>query len=268
MLLMQFLFPNDKINKMKTRKGISVESHIIKKSSKDLTILISGNCFNKICNDQRNFQSLATLLSYCTCLLAYQFTPNDKFQLCQMIKMYCCKNSKVLSVGDGFNDFTMLKEADLSIGIRSREILQVRNTCDIIVTQFSQIVDLILVHGTWNFWKIRYIANLSFYSNFIITIPIFLHQNTNEIGSSFYIETYGKFALDILVINVYKSNFYDKKIIMFEFGLELIRALADSIVLYFVIYKLNNVFDKDGFTAHSENFCIAIVYISFSIVPL
>ena len=289
MLLMQFLFPNDKINKMKTRKGISVESHIIKKSSKDLTILISGNCFNKICNDQRNFQSLATLLSYCTCLLAYQFTPNDKFQLCQMIKMYCCKNSKVLSVGDGFNDFTMLKEADLSIGIRSREILQVRNTCDIIVTQFSQIVDLILVHGTWNFWKIRFIANLSFYSNFIITIPIFLHQNTNEIGSSFYIETYGKFALDILVINlfviftfsfdvpvertlislninVYKSNFYNKKIIMFEFGLELIRALSDSIVLYFVIYKLNNVFDKDGFTAHSENFCNAIVYISFSIV--
>ena len=289
MLLMQFLFPNDKINKMKTRKGVSVDTQSIKHSSKDLTILLSGNCFNKICNDQRNFQSLATLLSYCSCLLAYQFTPNDKFVLCQMIKMYCSKNSKVLAVGDGFNDFTMLKEADLSIGIRSREILQVRNTCDVIVNNFSQIVDLILVHGTWNFWRVRNIALLSFYANFMITLPIFLHQNTNNIGSTFYIESYGKFALEILVINffilfifcfdipvertliflnvnVYKYNFYDKKIIILEFGLELIRALADSIILYFFIYKLDYVLGKNGETVELETFCGVMVYTSYVIV--
>ena len=81
MLLMQFLFPNEKINKMKTRKGVNVEAQSIKSSLKDLTILLSGNCFSRIVMDQRNFQSLATLLSYCTSLLAYQFTPNNKYTL-------------------------------------------------------------------------------------------------------------------------------------------------------------------------------------------
>lgn len=163
-LLMQFLFPNDKINKMKTRTGANVDVKSMKNgNSKDLTILISGNCFTRICNDQRNFQSLATLLSYCTSLLAYQFSPNNKFVLCQMIKNYCSKNSRLLAVGDGFNDFSMLREADLSIGILSREILQVRNTCDVIVSNFSQIVDLILVHGTWNYRKILKIGLIFIY---------------------------------------------------------------------------------------------------------
>ena len=287
MLLMQFLFPNDKINKMKTRKGVSVEAQI-KSSSKDLTILLSGGCFSRICADQRNFQSLATLLSYCTSLLAYQFTPNNKYVLCQMIRNYCSKNSKVLAVGDGFNDFTMLKEADLSIGIRSREILQVRNTCDVIVSRFSQIVNLIIVHGTWNFWRLMNIALLSFYANFIITLPMFIHQNSNPIGSCFFLFSPGILTLNILTINlfiifvfcfdqpvertllainnnVYKENFYDVKKIIFEFGLETIRGLADSLIIYFYFYK-NEPVNKQGENYDEELLGTSIFMTLYSVI--
>ena len=287
MLLMQFLFPNDKINKMKTRKGVSVEAQI-KSSSKDLTILLSGGCFSRICADQRNFQSLATLLSYCTSLLAYQFTPNNKYVLCQMIRNYCSKNSKVLAVGDGFNDFTMLKEADLSIGIRSREILQVRNTCDVIVSRFSQIVNLIIVHGTWNFWRLLNIALLSFYANFIITVPMFIHQNSNPIGSCFFLFSPGILTLNIITINlfiifvfcfdqpvertlltinnnIYKENFYDTKKIIFEFGLEIIRGLADSLIIYFYFYK-NDPVNKQGENADGEIFGISIFMTLYAVI--
>ena len=60
----------------------------------------------------------------------------------------------------------MLRETDLSVGILSREILQVRNTCDVIVSNFSQIVDLNLVHGTWNYKKVLKIELISFYLHF------------------------------------------------------------------------------------------------------
>ena len=289
MLLMQFLFPNDKINKMKTRKGVSVESNI-KSSSKDLTILLSGGCFSRICSDQRNFQSLATLLSYCTSLLAYQFTPNNKYILCQMIRQYCSKNSKVLAVGDGFNDFTMLKEADLSIGIRSREILQVRNTCDVIVSKFSQIVNLILLHGTWNFWRLINIALTSFYAHFIITLPTFIHQNSNPYGSCFFLFSPGMITLMILTINlfiilvfcfdqpvertllslnsnVYKENFYDSKKLILEFALDAIRGLADSLIIYFYFYKVDCI-NKEGETLDQEIFGVAIFCTLFSTVIL
>ncbi len=81
-------------------------------------------------------------------------------------KNYCSKNSRLLAVRDGFNGFSMLREADLSIGIISKEILQVRNACDALVSNFSQIEYLILVHETWNYKKILKIALLSFYLHF------------------------------------------------------------------------------------------------------
>ena len=256
-LLMQFLFPNDKINKMKTRTGANVDVKSMKNgNSKDLTILISGNCFTRICNDQRNFQSLATLLSYCTSLLAYQFSPNNKFVLCQMIKNYCSKNSQLLAVGDGFNDFSMLKEADLSIGILSREILQVRNTCDVIVNNFSQIVDLILVHGTWNYLKILKIGLVSFYLHFLLLFPKAIYLNDNLYGFCFYSENNLIFVLNVLIlnlfvlfmitfdlpieralitlnVNVYRENIYNSNSMIFKFGIELLKAFIDSIILFF-----------------------------------
>ena len=289
MLLMQFLFPNEKINKMKTRKGVNVEAQSIKSSLKDLTILLSGTCFSRIVKDQRNFQSLATLLSYCTSLLAYNFTPNNKYVLCQMIKKYVSKNSKVLAVGDGFNDFMMLKEADLSIGIRSREILQVRNTCDVIVSKFSQIIDLVLVHGTWSYRRLMNIAQLSFYANFVIIFPMFLHQNSNAIGSSFYFLHPLKISLDILIINlfiifvfcfdypvertlitlnsnVYRENFYDNVSIIFDFGLEFIRGGADSMILYYFFFALPIPVNKIGETCDQEVIANTLLYTSYLLI--
>ena len=257
-LLMQFLFPNDKINKMKTRTGANVDVKSMKAgNSKDLTILISGNCFTRICNDQRNYQSLATLLSYCTYLLAYQFSPNNKLVLCQMIKNYCSKNSRLLAAGDGFNDFSMLREADLSVGILSREILQVRNTCDVIVTNFSQIVDLILVHGTWNYKKILKIALLSFYMHFLLLIPKLFYLNENYNGFAFYDGKNLIFTLNVLVLNlfillmitfdvpvekalitlnlnVFKDNIYDNNKMILLFGVEALKSLIDSSLVYFI----------------------------------
>ena len=257
-LLMQFLFPNDKINKMKTRTGANVDVKSMKGgNSKDLTILISGNCFTRICNDQRNYQSLATLLSYCTYLLAYNFSPNNKLVLCQTIENYCSKNSRLLAAGDGFNDFSMLREADLSVGILSREILQVRNTCDVIVSNFSQIVDLILVHGTLNYKKILKISLLSFYFHFLLLIPKLLYLNDNYYGYCFYDEYNLIFILNVFLINLYillmitfdipveralitlntnvfKDNIYDNYSMIFKFGIEALKGFVDSSLIFFL----------------------------------
>ena len=291
-LLMQFLFPNDKINKMKTRTGANVDVKSMKSGgSKDLTILISGNCFTKICNDQRNFQSLATLLSFCTSLLAYQFSPNNKFVLCQMIKNYCSKNSRLLAVGDGFNDFSMLREADLSIGICSREILQVRNTCDAIVSNFSQIVDLILVQGTWSYRRILEISIVSFYIHFLLIFPKILYMNYNRHGSTFYDEFDLIFVINVLIMNlfciftlsydvpveralitlnynVYKGNFYDNSKMVRKFGLEIFRAFIDAAILFFFNKELMEVSANNikGEVIDNKTFGIAVLNTSYMLI--
>ena len=290
-LLMQFLFPNDKINKMKTRTGANVDVKSMKAgNSKDLTILISGNCFTRICNDQRNYQSLATLLSYCTYLLAYQFSPNNKLVLCQMIKNYCSKNSRLLAAGDGFNDFSMLREADLSVGILSREILQVRNTCDVIVTNFSQIVDLILVHGTWNYKKILKIALLSFYMHFLLLIPKLFYLNENYNGFAFYDGKNLIFTLNVLVLNlfillmitfdvpveralitlnlnVFKDNIYDNNKMILLFGIEALKSLIDSSLVYFISKNIAQTsMNIIGENIDIDTFGNQILYASYALV--
>jgi magnesium-transporting ATPase (P-type) len=75
------------------------------------------------------------LLTYTTNLVAFSFSLNNKYLLCKTVRQFITRESKVLAISDGLNDFMMLKEADLSIGIRSREILQISNTCDIIVSK-------------------------------------------------------------------------------------------------------------------------------------
>lgn len=194
---------------MNTRKGLKINvdtsSNKIKAKGKEFTILIHGNCFQLICNDIRLYQCFAALLSYTTSLFAYSFSSENKYFLCKTVKKFLTKNStnsKVLAVGDGLNDFMMLKEADLSIGILSREILQVRNTCDIIVSRFSQITDLIIIHGTWNFDRIIKIIFFSAYANVVIIFPFFLHQNVNRNGSAFLAINYLKLNLDIILINI------------------------------------------------------------------
>ena len=178
---------------------------------------------------------LATLLSYCTSLLAYEFSPNNKFVLCQMIKNYCSKNSSLLAVGDGFNDFSMLREADLSIGILSREILQLRNNCDVIVSNFSQIVDLILVQGTLNYRKILKIGMTSFYLHFLLLIPKLLYLDDNLYGYCFYDEYNLIFILNVLILNLYI-------LFMITFDLPVERALITLILMYIeIIYIIKKV---------------------------
>jgi len=247
---------------MNTRKGLKINvdtsSNKMKTKGKEFTVLIHGECFKLICNDVRFYQCFAALLSYTTSLFAYSFSPQNKYMLCRTVKNFLTKisNSKVLAVGDGLNDFMMLKEADLSIGIRSKEILQVRNTCDIIVSKFSQITDLILVHGTWNYDRIINIIFFSAYANTLIMFPFFLHLGVFRYASVFLQVSNLRLNLDILLINlaiviifclnknieramiglnqnVYFENFTKKKNLLMKFGKIIMFAIVDASFIYF-----------------------------------
>ena len=163
----------------------------------------------------------------------------------------------------------MLKEADLSIGIRSREILQVRNTCDIIVSSFTQITDLILVHGTWNLHRITTIAMFSIYACSVIIFPYYIENRVIEFGSCFPDTSYLTLMLQLLVINisliviicfdqnversvigvspkVYSENYTMKYDNFYKFTLELIKGIIDSLIIYYGInysmtYPVNSI---------------------------
>jgi len=209
-----------------------------------------------------------------------------------MLRQFVTKNSKVMAIGDGLNDFMMLKEADLSIGIFSKEILQVRNTCDIIVTKFSQIVDLILVHGTWNYSRLNAICLYSVYSNFIILTTFFIRLINNDYGAIILETRYLKFILDLLIINftivtifcfdqniertlvslnpnIYKSSFQSKQNVITSYLRKVLFALTDAFLISgFLRLFFQNVINKSGFMIDIGSFNQSMIYSTYILIYL
>jgi phospholipid-translocating ATPase len=265
-----------------------------KAKGKEFTILIHGECFSLICNDMRLYQCFTSLLSYTTKLFAYKFSPYNKYLLCKTVKMYLTKpsNSKVLAVGDGVNDFMMLKEADLSVGIRSKEILQVKNTCDVIVSKFSQITDLILVHGTWNYDRICKILFFSSYSNILVIFPFFLYHGNFIKGSAILELNFIKLIFDIIIINlmiilvfchnnnidraliglnpnIYFENFQKKKMITIKYIKVIIIAIVDASIIYYMsTFLISSSMNILGQNTDSSILAMSINFICYNLIMI
>lgn len=240
-------------------------------TKKRLTIFIHGKAMSTICNSNRLYQTFALLLVYTNNLFASGFTPKNKHSLTKMMKKFLCRNCKVLAIGDGLNDVMMLKEADLSIGIRSKEILQVKNTCDLIISQFSQITDLILVHGTWNLQRIKSIIYYSLYSSLVIILPFFYFNFFSEVYSLLKPD-YLYLLLSLLITNfaitlafclnshiersiisisphIYTENFQGSSH-LFNLLTTVFKAIIDSLIIFYAFYMTykEHVINLDGNT--------------------
>ena len=284
-LLMQILGKNN------PTKIIKLDSHENKEDKiHEACIFVHGKAFTKICGNTRLYQNFSLLLIYTSNFFGSSFSPHNKYLLTKMMKKFLAKNCKILAIGDGLNDLMMLKEADLSIGIRSREILQVKNTCDIIVSKFPQIVDLIIVHGTWNLNRVYKIAMFSLYSTIVIILPTLLAQFSSDSGSSFYNPDYILLLLSLFIINlsiliifcldqdversllnisphIYAENYITQSTILAKLGSAIIKGIIDSFVIfygfYFVIPEPMNPF---GFTLEHSNYWLIYLFTAYTLI--
>lgn len=260
-------------------------SHNIKRTT---TVFIHGKAFSIICKEARLYQTFAILLLYTNNLFASGFTPLDKYNLAKIMKKFLCNNCKLLAIGDGLNDVMMLKEADISIGIRSKEILQVKNTCDAIVSKFSQIPDMLIVHGTWNQNRIYQIVYYSLYTSLVIIMPYFFKQFFSEIYVS-YSSDYMYLLLSLVFINILIilcfcfNQHVDRSLILispqiYSTNFEttnnvsalletLIRGLIDSSIVYYLNFlALDYVNNADGYTIDLYHEWFIILITSYLVV--
>lgn len=261
-----------------------------KEAKRSTTIFIHGRAFSIICKESRLYQTFALLLIYTENLFGSGFTPLDKYNLTKMMKKFVCHNCKVLAIGDGLNDVMMLKEADLSIGIRSREILQVKNTCDLIVSKFSQIADLILVHGSWNLKRTSKICFYSLYSSILIIMPFFHKQFFSEVYENsmpdYFFLLFSLLILNFCIVTVFCFDQHVERCVIlisphifsdnFEqnnnkrlFIETVFRGLIDSLIIYYGHYLvLDNPLNSEGKTFSNNQEWVLLMITSYILVYL
>lgn len=126
-------------------------------------------------------------------------TPAEKAQVVKAVKKHFCANSKhnpkVLSIGDGGNDVSMILMSDVGIGIAGREGVQALMASDFAFAKFHFLRRLLLVHGHWN------------YSRMASIILYYLNKNASFVFIFYWAQFFNGFSGFAPVDPIY-SMFY------------------------------------------------------------
>lgn len=134
---------------------------------------------NVMTSMQRKFLEIGTR---CHSVICCRVTPIQKARVVKLVKIHLRKTT--LAIGDGANDVSMIKAADVGIGIMGKEGAQAVKASDYAFKEFKFLKRLIFIHGHYNYIRITKILLYSFYKNIVLILPqIFYGFYTNWSGS-------------------------------------------------------------------------------------
>uniref|UniRef100_A0ABD2X6E1 Phospholipid-transporting ATPase n=1 Tax=Trichogramma kaykai TaxID=54128 RepID=A0ABD2X6E1_9HYME len=106
----------------------------------------------------------------CDAVVGCRMSPLQKSQMVQLVKR--ARDSPLTAaVGDGGNDVSMIKEAQVGIGIIGREGRQAAMSADFAIHKFQHLERALLVHGHWYYLRIAQLAQYFFYKNLVFITP-------------------------------------------------------------------------------------------------
>lgn len=141
--------------------------------------------FNENSKEHRGF--LLRIGQACRSVIACRLTPVQKQMLVALVKLDTKPKATTLSIGDGANDVSMIREADVGVGIIGKEGRQAANNADFAIGQFKFLKPLLLVHGRWNYIRQSRVFLYSMFKNMVITLTLFWYSYYTAVsGTSMY----------------------------------------------------------------------------------
>ncbi|KAI9287315.1 protein transporter [Umbelopsis sp. AD052] len=160
------------------------------RSMTDCCLVIDGESLQLyLDNFNEDFIELATSLPV---VVACRCSPTQKADITRLIKAYTRK--RVLCIGDGGNDVSMIQAADVGVGIVGKEGRQASLAADFSVMQFSYLTKLLLWHGRNSYKRSAKLAQFVIHRGLIISVmqavfsaffyfaPIALYQGMLIVG--------------------------------------------------------------------------------------
>ena len=107
------------------------------------TLVVDGESIEIILTSSRPL--FIDAINSCNSILFCRCTPKQKSKIVKTFKKYFFK--KVLAIGDGGNDVSMLKVADIGIGLEGKEGMQASLASDFSITDFQDLKTLLFWFG-------------------------------------------------------------------------------------------------------------------------
>ncbi|KAI8344670.1 hypothetical protein BC941DRAFT_464880 [Chlamydoabsidia padenii] len=159
-------------------------------SKTDSCLVIDGESL-QLCLEscQEEFIELTTRLPVVVCC---RCSPTQKAEITKLIRAYT--NKRVLCIGDGGNDVSMIQAAHVGVGIVGKEGKQASLAADFSITQFSHLTKLLLWHGRNSYKRSAKLSQFVIHRGLIISVmqavfsaifyfaPIALYQGMLIVG--------------------------------------------------------------------------------------
>ena len=144
------------------------------RSSADIepALVIDGASTQVCLSNPEEKKLLCSLMAKCKTAICNRMTPKQKAAMVRLLKNDFQRVS--LAVGDGANDVSMIREANVGVGIRGKEGLQAVNSADFALSQFKHLKKLLLVHGRYAYLRVTRTMAAAFFANLTFNIPIVL----------------------------------------------------------------------------------------------
>jgi magnesium-transporting ATPase (P-type)/class 3 adenylate cyclase len=146
-------------------------------SSQALAFVLSldGETLETALGDELCRKMLVCLLFTARTVCFNSILPLQKAQIVKLVKENFHSRPTVLAIGDSNSDIAMIQEANIGVGIRGKNGTQVCNCADVELESFSQLKDLLLVHGYRNYNRLSRSVLLFLYKNFVLTLLTFVY---------------------------------------------------------------------------------------------
>jgi len=140
---------------------------------------------------------------HCTSVICCRVTPLQKALVVELVKKY--KEAVCLAIGDGANDVSMIKAADIGVGISGQEGMQAVLASDYSIAQFRYLERLLLVHGRWSYYRMCKFLRYFFYKNFAFTLCHFWYAffcgfSAQNVMGAMFIANYNVFFTSLPVV--------------------------------------------------------------------
>ena len=133
-------------------------------------------------------------------MLVCRSSPKQKAEVIEFAKSI---NPKMVSlaIGDGGNDVSMIKTADVGIGIFGKEGYQAVSSSDYAIAEFQFLRRLIFIHGRYSVRRITIFITQFLVKNVIFSIPFLLFAfDSAYSGQTFFEPGY------VMVFNAFASQ--------------------------------------------------------------
>ena len=133
-------------------------------------LVVSGACLRVCLSGAQATEAFAELLPFCFTIICTRMTPQQK---ARVVAFYKSRFRKVtLAVGDGANDVSMIREAEVGVGILGKEGSQAANAADFALHRFSDLTRLLFVHGRYAHVRVVDAARASTFANMAFNLPL------------------------------------------------------------------------------------------------